>query len=50
MKICKVSTKWLKMLNKCNITHVAYIEMEEVISSLTETGTCLMYTSTRVQA
>ena len=50
MEICKASTQWLKVLNKCNITLVAYLEMEEVISSLTETDTYLMDTSMRVQA
>ena len=35
VKICKAPTLWLKALNKHNITHIVYIEMENVISNLT---------------
>ena len=31
MEICKVPTLWLKVLNKHSITHIMYIEMENVI-------------------
>ena len=36
MEICKAPTLQLKALNKHNITHIMYIEMENVISSLTK--------------
>ena len=32
-EICKVSTLWLRALNKHNITRIMYIEMENVISN-----------------
>ena len=35
-EICKAPTLWLKALRKHNITHVMYIEMENVISNLTK--------------
>ena len=33
MEICKAPTLWLKALNKHSITHIKYIEMENVISN-----------------
>ena len=36
MKICKVPTLQLKVLNKHSITHIKYIEMENVISNKKE--------------
>ena len=36
MEICKAPTLRFKALNKHNITHVMDIEMENVISNLTE--------------
>ena len=39
MEICKAPTPQLKALNKHNVTHIMYIEMENVISSLTKTNT-----------
>ena len=38
MKICKVPTQQLKVLNK-HITHIMYIKMENFISNLTKTNT-----------
>ena len=32
MEICKVPTLQLKALNKHSITHIMYIEMENIIS------------------
>ena len=34
MEICKAPTLRLKALNKHSITHIMYIEMENVISNL----------------
>ena len=34
--ICKASTLRLKALNKYSMTHIMYIEMENVISNLTK--------------
>ena len=39
MDICKALTLRLKALNKNNITHMMYIEMENVICNLTKTST-----------
>ena len=36
MKICEAPTLRLKALNKHNITHIMYSEMENVISNLTK--------------
>ena len=38
MEICKAPTLRLKVKapNKCNITHIMYIEMKNVISNLTK--------------
>ena len=33
-EICKAPTLWLKALNKHNITHIMYIEMDTVITNL----------------
>ena len=33
MEICKAPTLWLKAVNKHNIAHIMYIEMENVISN-----------------
>ena len=35
MDFCKAPTPRLKALNKHNMTHMLYIEMENVISNLT---------------
>ena len=35
-EICKAPTLQLKALNKLNIAHIMYTEMENVISSLTK--------------
>ena len=39
MEICKAPTPRLKVLNKDNITHIMYIEMENVIRNLTKANT-----------
>ena len=40
MDICRAPTPWLKALNKHNdVTHIMYIEMENVISNLRKTNT-----------
>ena len=39
MTICKAPTLRLKALNKHSVTHIMYIEMENVISNLTEAST-----------
>ena len=36
MEICKTPTLRLKELNKHNITHIMYMEMENVISNVTK--------------
>ena len=36
MEICNAPTLLLKALNKHNITHIMYIEVENVISNLTK--------------
>ena len=36
MEICKAPTMRLKALNKHSVTHIMYIEMENVISNLTK--------------
>ena len=36
MEICKAPTQRLKALNKHNMTHIMYIEMEHDISNLTK--------------
>ena len=36
MEICKAPTLRLKALNKHNITHIMYIEMENIISNLSK--------------
>ena len=36
MEICKAPTQRLKALNKHNMTHIMYIERENVTSSLTK--------------
>ena len=36
MENCKALTLWLKALNKHRITHIMYIEMENVISKKKE--------------
>ena len=36
MEICKAPTMRLKALNKHNVTHIMYIEMENVIINLTK--------------
>ena len=36
MDVCKAPSLRLKQLNKSNITHITYIEMENVIISLTK--------------
>ena len=48
MEICKAPTLRLKQMNKHNIAHIIYIEMENVISKLTK-NEYIMLISTGVQ-
>ena len=36
MEICKAPTPWLKVLNKHSITHIMYIEMENVTKTVSD--------------
>ena len=39
MEICKTPAPWFKVLNKCNIMLIVYMEMENVSHSLTKANT-----------
>ena len=39
MEICKAPTLRIKALNKHNVTHIMYIEMENVTINLTKANT-----------